>query len=116
VDEKYISDTLKIPVKKMENVEGRMENVGKNPKNLNFNSQFSILNSQLKKPLSYQEDQLLNTDLSDIKDELNIVYKIINECNSYEEALSKIEKFDNPKLEEALEKIIFANFFLGMLE
>ena len=108
VDEKYISDTLKIPVKKSSQVQSYK--VQEN------NSQFSILNSQFKKPLSYQEDQLLNTDLSDIKDELNIVYKILNECNSYEEALSKIEKFDNPKLEEALERIIFANSLLGMLE
>jgi len=112
VDEKYISDTLKIPVKKSSQVTSSKFQ----SENLEANSQLITHNSKLTKPLSYQEDQLLNANLSDVKDEFNIVYKIINECNSYEEALNKIEKFDNPKLEEALERIIFANSLLGRLE
>jgi phage gp29-like protein len=102
VDEEYISKTLKIPIKK------------KN-KTYRNNSQL-ILNSQFNKPLTYQEEQLINTDLNDIKEEFNIVYKILNNCSSYEEALQKIEAFDNPKLQQALESIIFANSILGFEE
>ena len=94
IDEEYISNTLKIPVKKKTQKE---------------------INSKLK-PLSYQEDQLLNTDLSNVKKEINEVYKILQNSSSYEEALSKIEKFDNPEMEKALESIIFANSLLGRLE
>jgi len=115
VDEEYISSTLKIPVKKKTLTQE--------------NNSFLALNSEIKKrvpekssdflghrPLSYQEDQLINTDLSDVKNELNKVYKILENCSSFEEALSKIEKFDNPKMEKALESIIFANSLLGRLE
>ncbi|SFP60834.1 phage portal protein family protein [Hydrogenimonas thermophila] len=68
------------------------------------------------KPLSYQERHLDLNPLTDVKDELNEVYKILKECNSYEEALSKIEKFDNPKMEQTLEQLIFSNHLLGVLE
>lgn len=72
--------------------------------------------TQTSKPLSYQEHHLELDNLTDVKDELNDVYKIVQECNSYEEALSKIEQFDNPKMEQALERLIFANQLLGEFE
>lgn len=72
--------------------------------------------TQTSKPLSYQEHHLEIESLTDVKDELNDVYKIVKECNSYEEALSKIEQFDNPKMEQALERLIFANQLLGKFE
>ena len=80
--------------------------IEKNKKNSNTNS----------KPLSYQEHHLELDDLKDVKDELNTVFNIVKESNSYEEALSKIEQFDNPKMEQALERLIFANQLLGELE
>jgi len=77
------------------------------------NAKSSILKP---KTLSYQERHLELNPLTDVKDELNEVYKILKECNSYEEALSKIEKFDNPKMEQTLEQLIFSNHLLGELE
>ena len=68
------------------------------------------------KPLTYQEEQLLNFDMKDIKDEFEEVYKIVQNVGSYEEALKKIEEWDNPSFEKALESIIFANGVLSELE
>jgi hypothetical protein len=66
------------------------------------------------KPLSHQEAQPLDT--SSLTKEQEELFKILQNSSSYEEALSKIEKFNNPKLEEALEAHIFANGILGFLE
>ena len=65
------------------------------------------------KALSYQEAQLRN--LPDVEG-IEEVSKILAQCSSFEEALSLIERMDNPKLEAALERLIFANSLLGALE
>jgi len=66
------------------------------------------------KPLSYQEAQGLDT--TPLIKEQEELFKILKNANSYEEALSQIEKFDNPILEEMLTTHIFANGILGFLE
>ncbi len=68
------------------------------------------------KPLSYQDDQLKELDTKKLSNELEQIYTIIASSSSYEEALSKIEKFDNPKFESMLESYIFANGVLSELE
>ena len=82
----------------------------KNPTTLQNKATF--INSA--KPLSYQEAQPLDT--TSLTKEQEELFKILQNSSSYEEALSKIEKFNNPKLEEALEAHIFANGILGFLE
>ncbi len=66
------------------------------------------------KALSYQED--LGLDTSTLAKEQEEFYKILENSSSYEEALSKIEKLENPKLEAMLTNHIFANGILGNLE
>lgn len=66
------------------------------------------------KPLSYQEEQ--NLDTNTLVKEQEQFYKLIEDSSSYEEALSKIEKLDNPELEAMLQTHIFANGILGNLE
>lgn len=68
------------------------------------------------KPLSYQEQQLKLDHLTAVKGELNTAYKILEDSSSYEEALSKIEGFDDPELEKALERLIFTNAIVGEIE
>jgi CRISPR/Cas system CSM-associated protein Csm5 (group 7 of RAMP superfamily) len=69
-------------------------------------------------PLSYQDTQISDLEKKEreLFEEIEQVYKIVQNSSSYEEALSKIEKFDNPKMEEALERYIFANGVLSELE
>jgi len=72
--------------------------------------------AQNPKPLSYQDEHLKELKTDELTDELEQIYTIIASSSSYEEALNKIEKFNNPKLEAALESYIFANGVLSELE
>ncbi len=66
------------------------------------------------KPLSYQED--FGLDEKPLLKEQEEFYNILENSSSYEEALSQIEKLDNPLFEKMLEEYIFANGILGFLE
>jgi len=74
-------------------------------------------NSKLpEKPFTLQEQLIDAEDMEPIQEELHQAYQILEQCSSYEEALIQIEQFENPKLEEALRRLIFANDLVGTME
>jgi phage gp29-like protein len=81
-----------------------------------FNSKKANQFNNKDKPLTIQEKQLSNTNLNPIQREFKEALKILQNSSSYEEAVEKIEKLDNPKLEQMLENIIFGSIIEGLSE
>ena len=67
-------------------------------------------------PLSIQEQILQEEDLEPLKEEIGAVMEILESCASYEEALIAIEQWDNPKMEEALLRLMTNSEIAGMIE
>ncbi len=86
------------------------------PSTKTIENSLSFSNKPTPKHLSYQDEHLFLLDAKELTKELEQVYTILNSCSSYEEALAKIEKISNPKLEKALESYIFANGVLSELD